>query len=187
MESLNGLDFALLGLLALLALAGLLKGLTRLGIGVVALVAAFVLAAHFHEPVAEVLAGRTALSGPVLMLVAYLSIFLATMLAGGLLAFLARRLVQAAMLSWADRLAGAAVGLVAATLLAALIVLPVVAYWPAGARALEDSALAPYLAVVADVANRFVPEKLSTHYRKGVESLRRHWRERWAAADARAV
>jgi membrane protein required for colicin V production len=187
MENLNALDFALLGLLGLLALLGLIKGLTRLAISVVALVAAFLLAAHFHEPVAEAIAARTRLSGPLLMLVAYLSIFLGTMLAGALAGFIARKLVQAALLSWIDRLAGAAVGLVAATLLAALIVLPVVAYWPAGSQALENSVLAPYLAVVADMANRFVPEKLSAQYRKGVEALRRHWRERWAAADARAV
>jgi len=102
-------------------------------------------------------------------------IFLGVMLAGGLLGFLARRLLKAAMLGWADRLGGAAVGFAAAMLAAALIVLPVVAYSPWGARALADSRLAPYIAVVAEVATSLAPEDLSSRYRERVRDLRRYW------------
>ena len=187
MGQLNGLDVLLIALVGVAALVGVMKGLTRLLIGVGALVAAFVLATQFHEAVAATLARALSFSDPVLKLVGYLVIFLGTMLAGGLLAFLMRKLLKAAMLTWADRLAGAAVGLVAAMLMAALLILPLVAYAPFGEQVLRDSRLAPYVTVVADLANHLVTGELSDEYRAKVESLRRYWAERWADASARAV
>ena len=175
----NGFDIVLLVLLGVLVFVGLLKGLTRLLIGIAALVAAFVLAAQFHQTVAASLRWIGA-PDPVLKLIAYLLIFLGTMIAGGLVAFLTRKLGKAAMLSWADRLAGGALGLVAAMLIAALLVLTLLAYSGAGERALRESALAPYVTVVADIANRWVPHELSELYRERVEGLRDYWRERWA-------
>ena len=59
---------------------------------------------------------------------------------------------------------------------AALLVLPLVAYSPYSERMLARSILAPYVTVVADVANLLVPEDLSRRYRQGVEGLRRMWR-----------
>ena len=123
---------------------------------------------------------------PVANLVAYLAIFLGTMLAGALVASVLGRLLKAAMLGWADRLAGGAVGLVAALLAAALVILPVVAYTPSGAAVLRNSVLAPYVTVVADIANHLVPDRLSSQYRDRMESLRQYWKQRWAASDPQA-
>jgi membrane protein required for colicin V production len=117
------------------------------------------------------------------MLISYVLIFIGVMLAGGLVAFLVRKLVKAAMLSWADRLAGAALGLVAATLAAALLILPLVAYSPWGERVLRGSVLAPYVTVVADLANTLVPEGLSERYSEKIEQLRRYWRDEWFRRD----
>jgi membrane protein required for colicin V production len=156
----------------------MVKGLVRILIGIAALVAAFMLAARFHQPLAEAFGGIDIGDEP-RRLIAYLLIFLGVMLAGGVVAFLLRKLLKAAMLSWADRLGGAAVGLVAALLAAALIILPLVAYSPFGEKALADSMLAPYVVVFADAANMLVPEELSEKYRSKVQDLRRYWSERW--------
>jgi uncharacterized membrane protein required for colicin V production len=102
------------------------------------------------------------------------------MLAGGLIAYLTRKLVRAAMLSWADRLAGAALGLVAGMLIASLLILPMLAYSGSGEQTLRDSVLAPYVTAVADLTGRWVPRELSELYRERVEGLRDYWRERWA-------
>jgi membrane protein required for colicin V production len=168
----NALDIGLLALVGILAGVGLLKGLTRLLIGIAALLAAFLLAALFHERLADRLAAWIDAPRPALLLAAYLAILGGTVLAGGVLALLARRLVKAALLGWADRLAGAALGLVAAALVAALVVLPVVAYAPSGAQMLETSTLAPYVAVVADLAARLVPDGLARAYRERIGRLR---------------
>ncbi len=179
----NTFDVLLLVLVGLLVLLGVLKGLTRLLIGVGALVAAFMLAAQFHWQVAVSMARVVEMTEPVANLVAYLAIFLGTILAGALIASALGRLLRATMLGWADRLAGGAVGLVAALLAAALVILPVVAYAPSGAAVLRSSVLAPYVTVVADIANPLVPDRLSGHYRDKMESLRQYWQRRRAASD----
>jgi len=174
----NGFDIGLLVLLGLLVVLGLIKGLARVLIGIAAVVAAFILAAQFHHELSLKLSWIR-IDDDLLKLLAYLLIFLGTMLAGGLLAWFVRRLLKAALLSWADRLAGAAVGLVAAVLVAGLVVLPVLAYAPFGERALRDSVLAPYVTIVADMAEGLVPDELSVRYKQRVEDLRAYWRERW--------
>lgn len=171
----NGFDMVLLALAVVLVLVGVAKGLVRILFGIAALVAAFALAAQYHRPLADRLAALELPAGA-LRFGSYIAIFLGVMLAGGLLAWVTRRMLKAAMLSWADRLAGAALGLVAAMLVSALIVLPAVAYFPASERVLAQSTLAPYVTVVADVANVLSPEDLSTRYRRAVAELRRLWR-----------
>ena len=168
----NWFDIALLVLIGLLVTIGLLKGLVRILVGLVALVAAFMVACVYHRPLAEALSG-TELPTGLLCLLTYLAIFLGVMLAGGLAAWLLRRLIKAAMLGWADRLAGGALGLAAAVLASALIVLPVVAYTPDGAGILDRSVLAPYVAAVADLASSVVPADLAGRYRERIERLRR--------------
>ena len=179
----NTFDVLLLVLVGLLVLLGVVRGLTRLLIGVGALVAAFMLAAQFHWQVAVSMVRVVEMPEPVANLVAYLAIFLGTMLAGALVASALGRLLRATMLGWADRLAGGAVGLVAALLAAALVILPVVAYAPSGAAVLRNSVLAPYVTVVADIANPLVPDRLSGQYRDKMESLRQYWQRRRVAAD----
>ena len=171
----NTFDVVLLALACVLVVLGMLKGLVRILIGLAALVAAFAVAARFHAGLAQRLAGWNA-GEEALRLLAYLLIFVGVMLAGGLIAYLAGKLVRAAMLGWADRLGGAALGLVAALLVAALVVLPLVAYSPYGQRLLERSVLAPYVAVVSDLASRVAPRDLSRRYWSKIEELRRHWR-----------
>ena len=70
-----------------------------------------------------------------------------------------------------------------ALLAAALVILPVVAYAPSGAAALRNSVLAPYVTVVADIANPLVPDRLSGQYRDKMESLRQYWQRRRVASD----
>ena len=139
----NAFDTVILVVIALLMLVGLLKGLTRLAIGIAALAAAFVLAARFHPPVAASIAAAAGLTEPVATAAAYAAIFLGTMLAGALVAFVARRTLKLAMLGWVDRLAGAALGLIAALLAAGLVLLPAVGRVPAGESLLRESVLAP--------------------------------------------
>ena len=179
----NTFDVLLLVLVGLMVLLGVLRGLTRLLIGVGALVAAFMLAAQFHWQVAVSMARVVEMTEPVANLVAYLAIFLGTMLAGALVASALGRLLRASMLGWADRLAGGAVGLVTALLAAALVILPVVAYAPSGAAVLRNSVLAPYVTVVADIANPLVPDRLAGQYRDKMESLRQYWQRRRVASD----
>lgn len=180
----NGFDVALLALACVLVVFGMVKGLVRILIGLAALVAAFALAARFHEPLADRIAAWADLAVEPRRLIAYLAIFLGVMVAGGVAAWLARTLLKVAMLGWADRLAGAALGLVVAALAGALVILPVVAYSPWGPSVLSSSVLAPYVTVVADLANAVTPDDLAERYRERVDDLRDGWRGRATATAA---
>ena len=174
----NTFDIVLLSFACVLVVIGMFKGLVRILFGLAALVAAFALAARYHEGLADRLTGME-VSIEALRLIAYLLIFIGVMLAGGLAAFLARKMMKAAMLGWADRLGGAALGFAVAMLAAALVILPVVAYSPYGERVLAHSVLAPYITVVAELASSLVPEDLSSRYKQKVEDLRRYWQQRY--------
>ncbi len=182
----NGLDMALLVLGCILVVVGMAKGLVRILIGFAALIAAFALAARFHEPLGGRLAAAVDLAGEPARLLSYVGIFLGVMLAGGAIAWLTRKLLKAAMLGWADRVAGGALGLLAALVCAALLILPAVAYTPQGGAWLQSSTLAPYVTVVSDLASPLVPDRLSTLYRERVERLRELWRDGAARIDPAA-
>ena len=140
------------------------------------MVAAFALAARFHEPLAARIGGVELTDGW-LPILSYLLIFVAVMLAGGMIAYLVRKLVKAAMLSWLDRLAGATLGLLAAAVLAGVLVLPLIAYMPNSERLLGRSRLAPYVVVVGDLATSLAPAGLSERYRRNLQHLREGWRK----------
>lgn len=181
----NGFDIALLVVGCVLVLVGVAKGLVRILVGIAALVAAFVLAAQFHRSFAERLSFIDLPAAP-RSLIAYVLIFFGVMLAGGVVAYIMRKALKVAMLSWADRVGGAALGLIAATLIAALLVLPLVAYRPESVM-LQRSVLAPYVAVVADAARPLVPDAMAEAYVERVEDLRRVWRERVVAGVGQEI
>ncbi len=178
--TMNGFDIGVLVLAAAAILAGLWNGLVRILVGLGALVVAFLLAARFHDGLSARMpsfGGRPEARS----IAAYVLVFVAVLLAAAVVAWLVRRLLQAVALGWIDRLGGAAVGLVFVLLFAAFVVVPVVAYAPAGRTLLADSTLAPYVEVVADLASRLVPASLRSRYEGHAEELRRRWRERHVA------
>lgn len=177
----NGVDVTLIVLLATGAAIGLTKGIVRLVVGLLALIAAFALSAAFHGALAARFVEDE--PGPGARLAAYAALFFGILLFGSVAAWLLRNLVRAVMLGWADRLAGAAVGLFAATLAAAFVLLPLVAYAPDSRRWMERSTLAPYVVGVADVVRRTVPGELSERWRTGLRELRERWTGTFAESD----
>jgi membrane protein required for colicin V production len=138
------------------------------------LVVAFLLASRLQGPVARRLVGHGA--RPVAAgLVAYLLVFLATMVGGAVATWLVRRLLRVTRLSRADRLAGGIAGLAAAALAAAFVVHPIAASSGYGPQLLHRSRLAPLVARIADVADLVAPGDLSARYREGIQGLRRLW------------
>lgn len=172
----NGFDVAVLAVVAVAVLIGAAKGIVRILVGFAALVFAFLLASHFHGPLSALWVDGGDEPSAALKLAAWVVVFIAVMLVGGALAFVFRRLLKAAMLGWADRLAGAALGLLAAALAASLVMLPLVAYTPKGETILSNSRLAPYVTAIADWVNVLVPEDLSERYRERIRELRDQWR-----------
>ena len=171
----NALDIGLIVLIVFGAGVGLARGLVRILIGILTLVVAFFLASRYQDQIATVLTSRHVSEGPA-RIAAYVLVFLATMIVGGLVAWAFGKLLKLAMLSFPDRLAGGALGIVAALLAAAFLVHPIVASSPEGSRLLATSKLAPYVTVVADLGNVMAPDAVAKRYDQGLESLRQVWR-----------
>jgi membrane protein required for colicin V production len=171
----NALDIGLIVLIVFGAGIGLARGLVRILIGILSLVVAFFLASRYQDQIAAVLTSRHVSETPA-RIGAYVLVFVATMIAGGLVAWVVGKLLKLAMLSFPDRLAGGALGIVAALLAAAFLVHPLVASSPEGSRLLATSKIAPYVTVVADLGNAMAPDAVAKRYDQGIESLRRVWR-----------
>ena len=181
----NAFDLGFLALGGLLFLIGLFKGLTRLFVGMTALVAAFVLAAGKHADAGAVLLARFSMSELVANVIGYVAVFFGVMILAAFAAPLVRAVVRIAMLGWADRLAGGAAGIAGAVVIAGSFVLPVVSYAPAGERLVAESHLAPYVTVGADLAAALVPEELAQQYRARMDTVRGSWEERAAGLRSR--
>ena len=171
----NGFDGLLILIVSVAVLVGIWKGLARILVGIVALVAAFVIASRFDRALVPSLRWIHA-SDEALRFPAYVLIFVGVLLAGALVGWFVRKLLTAVALGWVDRLAGGAVAFLAALIAVAFLLLPLVAWMPGGVGAVEGSRLAPYVAAVADLANLAAPEDLAHRWRERIESLRKSWR-----------
>lgn len=171
----NALDIVFVVMLVFGAGLGLARGFVRIVIGILSLVVAFVLASRYQDQIAAVMMQRHVSETPA-RVGAYCLVFIATLIAGGLVALIVGKILKLALLSWADRLAGGALGIVAALLAATFLVHPVVASSPNGSRVLADSKLAPYVCVVADLGNVIAPDAVAQRYDSGMAALRRIWR-----------
>lgn len=171
----NALDWFLVILFAAGVLLGLMRGFMRILIGILSLIVAFFLASRWQEPLSQILISRHVSETPA-RVAAYLIVFLGTLIAGGLVAWIVSKMLKIAMLSWADRLAGGALGLLAAGLGAAFIVHPIVVSTKGGSDLLGRSKLAPYVAVIADLGNALAPDAVAQKYEAGMETVRKVWR-----------
>lgn len=173
----NAFDLGFCILAAALVLYGIVRGLVRVVLSIVSLVAAFAVANAWHES----LAGHWAASGAeasVLRIAAWCVLFVAVVLVGALLSWLAGRVLAAASLGFLDRLAGGALGALAALLAGAALAVPLAAYGGGEASLLRTSRLAPYVTAVSDWINIAVPDGLAGRYAQASASLKRTWRDR---------
>ncbi len=92
-----------------------------------------------------------------------------------LTAYALRRFLKAVLLGWADRLAGAAMGVFGALLIGAALTVPLTAMPPREEPILANSLLAPYSLYAADVVRYLVPDELERQYREKSRELRRRW------------
>ncbi len=175
MRVVNGFDGLLVLLGCVAVLLGVWKGLVRILAGIAALIAAFVVASRFDRDLVPYLRWIHA-SDEALRFAGYLVLFVGVLIAGVIVGWLVRKLLTAAALGWADRLAGAAVALVAALIAAAFLLLPLVAWMPGGMEAIEGSKLAPYVAAVSDLVNLAAPDDLADRWHERIETLRKRWR-----------
>jgi len=122
MISLGWLDFVLIGIVLLSAAISLLRGFIREALALVGWVAAVWIAITFSGQVAQWFADTIELPSMRLAL-AYLLLFIGTLVIAGILVWLVGLLVEKTGLSGTDRLLGMVFGLARGVIIAAILVL----------------------------------------------------------------
>jgi membrane protein required for colicin V production len=166
----NWLDWTLAGVVAISVLTAFSKGFTRELISLAAVLAGLVVAmvgyhrsAMWFEDLAH--------SHQVALGLGFLTLFLATLLLGGFISFLARKLIKTAGLQGFDRLLGAAFGLVRGVLVDSVLLMIFLAF-AIKPEALQHSTLAPYVAKGARVLAVAMPSEVKTQFREGFEKFK---------------
>lgn len=166
---LRPLDWLILALLAGSALAGLGSGFFVSFCSLAGLAAGLLLAASNYPAGASmlehVLGNRQAAQAAAFLLIA-----LAVMLACGLAGRLLRSLFRLIGLGWADRLMGAAFGLLRGAAIVTLIIVTAAAFLPRR-KWFDESRLAGYFLSTAHATANITPGELSAKIRSGLRKL----------------
>jgi uncharacterized membrane protein required for colicin V production len=110
-----------LGLIAIGTITGGIKGLARQIIELVGLVVSFLVAAVLASWLAAFLADHTSIPHAAALVIGFIAVFVSGLVAFHFVAIATQRLIHTSLLGWLDRACGAALGLVAATLVVSIL------------------------------------------------------------------
>lgn len=116
--------------------------------------------------------GRWVRSVPLDQAVSFFIILLATMIVASIAGRFVRWSIQSVGLGWADRMAGAAFGLLKGCVLVTIAVMVIAAFWP-GATWFRRSRLAPEFLSMARRVAVVAPADLADRIRSGVDVLKK--------------
>ena len=110
-----------LGIIAIGTISGGIKGFARQIIELVGLVVSFLVAAVVASWAASFLAQNGSVSHAATLVIAFIVVFVAGLVAFHFVAIAAQKVIHTTLLGWLDRACGAALGLVAITLLVSIL------------------------------------------------------------------
>lgn len=164
----NWLDVLFLLVIGVSLVLGLIKGLTRMIIGVASVVAGFVVASLYYRPV-SVLFNRLLAAEIWRHLAAFALIFVAVLIIGGLVSFLLSKIIKGP-LRFADRILGGMLGVVTGALVCGVLVIAQLAF-PVDKQALRESAIAPYCYWLTKGMIQVIPRELKEKFKATYEEI----------------
>lgn len=169
MFPLGTLDYVLIGIVAVSALVGLLRGLFREAMSLVVWAAALWAAAHYGEWLAPRLGGVVG-NEALRLWAARLGLLLAVLLAGGVLTWLVAMALHATGLGATDRVVGLIFGLARGVLLTGLVVLGLGLAGFTDEPWWRQSKLLPYAAPVAETLREAAEQGLGRSWSLSVHA-----------------
>lgn len=156
----NVFDLVIILTLALFIYRGARNGLIGEVAGIFALVTGFWAARSWHDALESQLGFIADPTGRVI--VACALIFIAVMLAVGILARILKKILSLSFAGGIDELAGAALGLTKGILIWALIIVVLIKLFP-DAPFLRDSWMLPYFRKIVALISQWLPPQLAEH------------------------
>lgn len=171
----NALDFVFGAILLGSVYSGFLKGFARIGIGMAALLLAFVLAALYYPEAALPVRDYTSSAG-VANFCGFIGIFSAVVFAGALVGQAVTQFVKMVGLSWLNRGLGGAVGLVRGVLMAVIVLMAASAFLPGEPPSVVvQSRMAPYLLDSSRVLSNVMPAEFKQEFLRNYEKVKKAW------------
>lgn len=162
------LDIVLAIVISATVIVGLIKGLVREVVGVIAAVGGFLLAAYHYQKAADLLQGI--IKNPTAArFLGFLLILLAVVLAGALLSFILSKLMKGAM-AVVNHFLGGVFGCLEGMLLGGALVFALLVF-PIDRDAVPGSRLAPYCYGLTKAAVGLIPKELKDAARSAYESV----------------
>ena len=168
-------DWFILVILTASVVLAAIKGFARELIGIGSIVLAFILSAWFYPSAAAPLKDVVKSENLALFL-GFSIIFLATLIAGALMAWLVSKFMKFASLQWFDRCLGALFGLVRGWLLGGIILVVLTAFNIQSLN-VKASTLAPYFLPASRVFALVTPSEFKERFRSGYAAIERWWIE----------
>lgn len=166
--SLNWLDIIFLALLLVTFILGIIKGLIRQIIGILAVIVGLVLAVYNYATIAEFYA-RFISNRTLAHLLGFFTIFVAVLCLGWLVAHLLSKLMKGP-LKFLNHIFGGALGLLKGILICGVIVLSLLVF-PVDKAALKESELAPYCLKIAEGLYYLIPQSLKQEFKKAYNDI----------------
>lgn len=167
----TGIDWAIIAIVAICVVMAARSGLVVEIFSLGGLILGLLLASWDYQRLTPWV-GSWIHSAPLAQGVAFLFIALAVMIAAALAGRFIRWSVSSIGLGWADRIGGAAFGLVKGCALVTVAVIAIAAFWPS-ATCLRRSRLAPGFLTMAHRVAVVAPAGLEQRIRTGVAVLRK--------------
>ena len=171
----NWLDWVLIGIMAASVLAAAWRGFVHELISLASVVAGLVVAALGYRQAATWFEDLTK-SHEVALAAGFLELFLGTLIVGGLIAYLARRLIKTTGLQWFDRFLGAAFGLVRGVIVNSILLMVMVAF-AVKPEVVQRSVFSPYVATGARVLVLAMSSGLQEQFRAGFDRFQQTLRQ----------
>jgi membrane protein required for colicin V production len=152
-----------------------LKGFARELIGMGSMVLAFMLASWFYTAAAEPFKDVVKTENLALFL-GFSIVFLGTLIAGVLVAWLVSTFMKFAKLQWFDRCLGALFGLVRGWLLGGIVLVGLTAF-NIQSLSVKSSILAPYFLPASRMIALVTPSDFKDRFRSGYAAIERWWKE----------
>ncbi len=164
----NWLDIVLFIVIGVTLLFGIIKGLVRQIIGILAVIAGLILALVYY-PYIAFLFGRMISSQVLSHFLGFVSIFLAVLCLGGIISWLVSKMIKGP-LKFMNHFLGGGLGLIKGILICGVFVFALLIF-PVNVKALENSFVAPYCLKMTKVVVGLIPQELKESFKDAYEDI----------------
>lgn len=155
-------DIIVLGVIGVLALRGLWKGLARQAVGLAGVAAGYVIAMRFYRPLAsKFLTDFRPAMGNV---ISFFAIFIACIITASIIGWIAGRLMSTAGLGILNRIGGGILGGAKGCLIVSVAVMMLIAFMPPHSSVFKGSGTMKYIQPIAGMVSRLAPKNIRTRY-----------------------